>query len=240
MSKVHSEGQFAELDIGLLDELEGNVNEMDLAQFDALVDGLAKNRFIPPLVVVPKGERYVVLDGNHRLRAARLLQYNTVPAYVVRLNEDELLDVIAARMNIVRGEVNKSALFKIWTRLCAKTDRDTAMAVLGITSEKRLRELLPQVIRRVDTTVVADDAVQVALQRVRRAEDMVYIVRAVLGDSGTDEFDYVAFQVRRSQVLLFRCTKEEYGRLRKITDELAQKGLGVVLTICEALEKWKV
>lgn len=97
-----------------IDSTEHNVNVMDDGEFNALCEGIQESGFIPPVVVAERNGRYMMIDGNHRLRAAQILGYDVIPGYVVEVGSDEALEVQAARMNVVRGHIDRSVFTRLY------------------------------------------------------------------------------------------------------------------------------
>jgi ParB/RepB/Spo0J family partition protein len=82
---------------------EWNPNEMTEAEFSMLVDNITRLGFADPLLVVEDGNRYRIIDGEHRYRAALLLGMEQVPAVVVDLAEkDQRMQTV--RLNNIKGE----------------------------------------------------------------------------------------------------------------------------------------
>jgi len=218
-----------------LDELPGNVNVMSDGEFNALCEGIRESGFIPPLVVAPRDGRWVVLDGNHRLRACRVLGIEQVPVMKVDLDETEQQEIMAARLNIVRGTIDRRLFTRLWNRITERMDTLTAMRTFGITSEERLKRLVISASRRVDAHVVVDDEVRAMMDRARFVEDLVSIVRAVVGDGGAGEFDYLVFQVRGSEIVLLRCSRAQLGQLKERFDKWRSEGISVSERVIQRL-----
>jgi hypothetical protein len=234
---------FQDLPIDALIEMPGNVNEMDDGEFNALCEGLQASQFCPPIVAAPRGEggdlkgRWVIIDGNHRYKAWRLLGHATIPAYVLDgLTDAEQQELLNARMAVVRGDVSRDKFTRLWHKVRQRLDEKQAMQVFGITSERKLAQLVKPAQRRLDVTVVADDAIKTLLARTKVVEDLATVVRAALGDGGgTGEFNYLVFQAHGSQIVVVRCTPAEFEAIRQGVERIGGQGIHVPGFVAAAL-----
>ena len=82
---------------------KGKFDEKDL---DELADSIREHGIIQPLIVSPgKGETYILVAGERRLRAAELVGLRTVPAIVRQASDRDLLE-LALIENIQRADLN--------------------------------------------------------------------------------------------------------------------------------------
>lgn len=87
-----------------LKELEYNPNEMGSNDYIQLINSLKKFKVVEPAVVNMIEERkYVIVGGNHRVKAAREIGWDTFPCHPVYLTIDQERE-LALRLNKNRGE----------------------------------------------------------------------------------------------------------------------------------------
>ena len=70
-----------------------------------LAESIRKNGLIQPVVVTRKGEKYEIIVGERRLRAAKIAGLREIPAYVKDYSENKALE-IALIENIQREDLN--------------------------------------------------------------------------------------------------------------------------------------
>lgn len=92
-----------EIALGDLDPNPWNPNRMDEVTYAKLKAYLKVRGFARPLVVRPLGERFQILGGFHRWRAARELGYRTVPCNVMELDDREA-KILSINLNELKGE----------------------------------------------------------------------------------------------------------------------------------------
>lgn len=92
-----------------LDELSlrvTNPNHMDEGRVEQLSKNILNEGFLQPILVRPiADERYEIVDGAHRFRAAKKAGVDQVPA-IVREMTDAQAALLQIAMNRLRGELN--------------------------------------------------------------------------------------------------------------------------------------
>lgn len=109
--------KYEKVDINLLDEIELNANEMSGEDFAQLVDNIEKSGLssVPACIKKPNG-RFVVISGNHRLRACKKLHHKTIGIlYCLEsdITQDEII-AIELSHNSLHGKANQSILKKLF------------------------------------------------------------------------------------------------------------------------------
>jgi ParB family transcriptional regulator, chromosome partitioning protein len=100
----------------------------DLAQLQA---SLGSNGLLQPITVRPVGNRYELIAGERRLRAATKLGWTEIPA-IVRNYDDKALLTLALVENLQRSDLNAIEEAEGYSRLMAEfglTQQDVAAAV---------------------------------------------------------------------------------------------------------------
>lgn len=92
------------IDVNLIKTDPTNPNKMTQEKFEALVNTL-KVKNLQPIIV---DKNYNLVDGEHRLKAYKLLGKKEIPAYVDITIADEVeLKLVRQQMNMLRGEHDK-------------------------------------------------------------------------------------------------------------------------------------
>lgn len=235
---VKSNAEHREIEIELLDENPNNVNEMSDATFNQLCEDIQGRGFVPTITVTPRGDRYFIVDGNHRKRAAVLCEFTHVPCDVVDLSDEELQEVLSAKIAIVRGTVNKTKLTTLWYRIRQSLDERAAMQALGITSELQLKALVRLAKRKTDAKTIADDAVATMVARAKRVENLATVIRAATGDGGLGEFQYLIFQHQGSTLVLVRCQEAHIEQMKVQIGLIEERRGDVADVIVSAVQKY--
>ena len=88
----------------------------DPAKIQELADSIRANGVIQPLIVRRKGDRFQLIAGERRLRAARVAGLQEIPVIVQDLADDRLLEV-ALIENIQREDLNPIETAQAFDRL---------------------------------------------------------------------------------------------------------------------------
>lgn len=119
-----------------------NPNHMPEDRFRLLVAAIRERGFLQPILARPdpSSSGYIIIDGFHRCRAARILGMTEVSAVVVE-SEEAGAAILQIGMNRLRGELNLSEVADTLAEL-ARTGTDVeALTVTGF-SDEEIRELL--------------------------------------------------------------------------------------------------
>lgn len=97
--------------VDLLMEATDNPNSMDEQQLSMLETAIKKVGFLQPVLVRPlTAGRYEIVDGHHRVKAARRLGYTDLPCVVLNESDDAKAVALRIGMNRLRGELNLAAV----------------------------------------------------------------------------------------------------------------------------------
>jgi len=77
----------------------------DEAKLRELADSIAVHGVLQPLVLVKRGDRYILVAGERRWRAARMAGLRRIPARVLELEEKEIAEISLVE-NLQRDDLN--------------------------------------------------------------------------------------------------------------------------------------
>jgi len=136
--------QRTDLDINLLDDQDTNPNKMSGRAFDLLVDNMQRTGFTENAVVRPHGDRYRIVSGHHRVKAARYLGWETVPCAVIldpKFDEEaELFQVV--RMNAIRGKIDAQLFIDQYHKVAGKYGDEVLQDMFGFSDEDEFKRLI--------------------------------------------------------------------------------------------------
>jgi len=97
-----------------LHEAADNPNSMEPEQYAMLVEAVRRVGFLQPVLVREVKNAldftdYEVIDGHHRIKAARELGYSEVPCVVIDADDNTAI-ALRVGMNRLRGELNLSSV----------------------------------------------------------------------------------------------------------------------------------
>lgn len=105
----------------------------DAAALEELKKSILINGLIQPITVRRvHGNRYQLISGERRLRAFKDIGYKEIPAYIIKVDSDEILLALALIENIQREHLNPIEVAKAYKRLmeeCHLTQEEIAEKV---------------------------------------------------------------------------------------------------------------
>jgi len=105
-STAQQNGALNEIDIDLIQpNPEQPRTRFTEAALEELAQSIAANGVVQPIVVRPKGDKYEIVAGERRWRAAQKAGLRKIPAAVKEVSDDKLLE-LALIENIQRQELN--------------------------------------------------------------------------------------------------------------------------------------
>jgi len=132
------------IDADLLEEIPLNVKPMTKEEIELLKQSISELGMADPLQVVKMGERYIIINGNHRYRILKNdLGWEKMPCVIIGENwEHERILAEAIRLNKLMGKFDPvefyRALDKIFKKWGKTMDEDQLRRKLGITRRDAL------------------------------------------------------------------------------------------------------
>lgn len=124
---------------------EGNPNEMKDDMFSALVAEIAESGWLVPIQVAgPQDDgTYRVIGGHHRLKAAKVLGMEEVPAVVVDPEEFDAdrQEIQVVKQNVLHGDLNPEKFTRLFNSLTDKYDADVLREMMAFTQKDAFQKV---------------------------------------------------------------------------------------------------
>jgi ParB-like chromosome segregation protein Spo0J len=122
---------------------ETNPNSMDPEKYALLVRAISEVGFVQPVLVRPVRDRFKLIDGEHRVRAARELGMEYVPCVIGTgdLVNDEQAAVTQIAMGRLRGDLDLAAVGRTMEGLLSSGWSMPELTLTGF-SEDEIADLL--------------------------------------------------------------------------------------------------
>jgi len=106
---------WVDVPIDKLDEAEWNYKNNDSDMLIKLANNLKRNKQLETIIIRDKGgDRYEVVNGNHRLKAFRMIEWDkTIHAFNMGIIADTQAKRIAVEVNETRFTSNNDSLAKV-------------------------------------------------------------------------------------------------------------------------------
>jgi len=119
-----------ELRVDLLDPNPWNPNRMTPEIRAKLRLNLQRDGFVAPIVVRPLGDRFQIINGEHRFLIAKELGYQTIPCVVLEKLDDRRARILTVNLNELGGDPVPALLAKLLHELEEQTPLDELVALL--------------------------------------------------------------------------------------------------------------
>ena len=127
-----------------------NPNRMSAREFDLLCDNLGKTGMTDAILVREiepdaAGPLWRIVGGHHRYSAAAFLGWEDVPITVLPDDfDDEQEKFQLVRMNAIRGKLDPTAFFNLYSQLSAKYSEEILQDAFGFAEEAEFKKLIAQ------------------------------------------------------------------------------------------------
>jgi ParB/RepB/Spo0J family partition protein len=118
-----------------LDPDPANPNRVPEKLMDALRRDVLKRGFVQPVLVRPNGDRYTIIDGEHRWRVLRSLESEVTPC-VIDEGDDDAARMRMLTMNKLRGRFAPVKLANILADLAKELNEEELRERLGMDEEE--------------------------------------------------------------------------------------------------------
>jgi ParB/RepB/Spo0J family partition protein len=173
--------KIADIAVGVIDTNPNNPNEMNDESFGRLVDEIKEIGFIDPITVIPSGDRYKILNGEHRLKAAVSAGYEFIPSIIIydeKFNDPDVFELVNIRLNEIRGKLSPVKMQPIYDRVVQKFGEENVQRILGITSDDIYKKLIKKMATNFKKSTSAEVAEKIDAQA-EKQKDPASFSRAV-------------------------------------------------------------
>lgn len=218
-----------EVPVSQLQPNDYNPNRMKPQVFDKLVEDIRRNGILNPLHVYFDGGKYVIIDGEHRYKAAKLLGFEKVMAFVYEGNVEEIKKIMSLRLNVLHGTIDPSALVFSYKDYIEKYGAEGFADLVGF-NEQVWENLRNEVVKLITNMGLPKQTVKKISAKVKKANTLdaiVKIVDEVLQKYGTTltNYGFVSFSDGRGEHIYIELDTETFKRFSALTEKLVEKGI---------------
>ena len=229
--KVYEVAEIKEVPVDKIDPIPGNVRQMTDEQFNMLVDSILENKFNEPIKVVKYGDRYRIVDGQHRFEA--LTKVFGVDKVLVTIIGEEWSEerywAEVIRLNNVKGDWNFSALVDryMWLKEKYGLDDEELRRSLGF---KRGDAVFKRLVKQVERSLPPEIASKFKEKKKenKTADELLAVVRELMAKYGkTAKHSYLIFAFGGKEHVLISATPKLMRQVKAVIEAANAKGLDV-------------
>lgn len=208
---------------------EGNPNEQDDKTFDMLVDRIRDDGFNEPVHVAKRKDgRYQMIGGHHRFKAAKYLNYDTIPAIVHEDWDDMKQELEVVAQNMIRGNLNKDKFTSFIENFQKKfkLDREVMRAAMGFTSTDAFNNMIKNVEKNM--TPRQKQKLKQAKEKIKSVDDLSSILNTIFKENGSElEQGYCVFSFGGKNHHYIQIDKASDKKLAQITEACMDSGVSI-------------
>jgi ParB-like chromosome segregation protein Spo0J len=209
-----------EIRIELIDGFDTNPQEQDGATFAALVESMRTEGQTETVELSGPNDngRYMTISGHHKIKAAKIVGYETVWAFVRPPMDRDEIGVRVVHRNQVRGRVNPFVFTRLFNDLAKRIDPAELRARMGITSDKAWQQLYkdirkqlpPEIAKKLDETK----------KEVSDVETLALVIKKIFTEHGEQlKHSFLVFSYGGKPHLLLKMSSRTQKNLQRLTEE---------------------
>jgi hypothetical protein len=232
------------LDVDQLVPNAENPNVQDDATFNALVESIENDGWTAPMQAVSIGaldgrEMYEIVAGEHRWRAAKVLQCK-VP--VIALPKDDFDEDrrqwALVKDNILKGALNPEKFSKLYDRMAKKYDPEVLKTLMGFTTSDAFQKVYRQAKENLPPEL--QKALEEAKDEIKTIDDLSRVLNRLFQAHGeTLPSNFMVFSYGSKEVLWVRADKELWSIITKLGEHTDKAGLDYTAVLTEALRDYR-
>jgi hypothetical protein len=215
---------------------EDNPNEMDEAVFDQLIEEIREQGFDEPIQVRPhptlKG-KYQIGSGHHRTKAAIVLGMQSVPA-VIKNWSDREQKVALTKRNVLRGNMNRAKLAKLYKELVKGRDAVQVQRELGFQDQKKFEAMIDEVSKNL--TPKQKKRLAEAKESIKSMDDLSSVLNTIFKESGSElDKGYMVFSFGGKEHHYFQIDDATNNFLKQVKDHCDKNGIEYTKAVAHLL-----
>jgi ParB/RepB/Spo0J family partition protein len=217
--------ELREIALDLVDPDPLNPQVQDLATFNELVENVKANGMLESITVVEAGDRFLLVAGEHRWKAALLAGLTHGPAIVLDSEQWSIDErrIQLVKMNVLKGKLDGAKFIDLYQDLLKRIpDPNELKRRMGFDAkDAELHRLIKQ------TSDALPEQMQKELARrketIRSVEDLSSTVKSLFARYGASlEASFVVFSFLGQTHLMVRCTPETFAPIQALAERTAE------------------
>lgn len=222
----------ADVNINHIDPNPDNPNEMDDVLFQRLVDEIRDVGFLQPIALIKNGDRYKILNGEHRWKAAVSLGYKHVPSIILsdeKFNDQDVYNLVNIRLNEIRGKISAVKFKPIYDRVVEKYGVESAQKIIGFTHDDVFKKLVKKMAKQLKEALPPDAATEIDqasdttdLGRFGKSLSKIFAKQSEKLSTNT-----LIFQSTGKEHIVMRCNPETFEIAKNLILKIQEKNIDV-------------
>lgn len=232
------------IDINLIVPNNYNANTMPPELFDRLVEDINKNSILNPLHVFPLSDgRYMIIDGEHRYRAALVLNMVKVPVIIhddLTLDMEEARKLMSLRLNVLHGDIDPAKFVLAYKEIVKKYGLEAFNTIVGF-NPKVWKDLKDKAIKLLEESNLPPEVTKQVVKKIERAktaDQIAKIIDKIFNEYGIqlEQYGYVVFSDGRNNFLYIVVEISKFKEIAEKIEVLKNAGRNVSFVVDKLIE----
>lgn len=209
-----------------------NPNTMNEKDFGRLVKEIEAVGFIDFPQVVPTDDgRYLILGGEHRVRAAKELGYTHIPCAVLsgkQWKDTDLKKMVTVRLNALRGRLDPTRMALLYNEMAQKYGAEALQQLFAYTDKHAWKNLVSGMEKAVQSSGIDKARSKKFQQDAREAktvDDLTRILQQLFANYGdTVSHSFMVFTHGSKEHVYINMNDQMHADMKKVMGYCSEKG----------------
>lgn len=223
------------IDTNLLDPSLENAQEMSAFKFNKLVESIKLNGFDENVIVMPiEGGRYRIVSGEHRWRAAVMLEMKQVPCVIQNFDDDQRKAELIKR-NALHGKINPQKFVALWEDLLKRHTKDELVGLMAMESDE-LQKLIASTRSKLPESMKKE--FDKTKDEIKTIDDLSRILNQLFAKYGnTVKYHFMFIEYGKTEHLWIQCDDELWAIAQKIASACAEQEYDINKAMSDVMKR---
>jgi uncharacterized ParB-like nuclease family protein len=231
--------------IDLIKKNAWNPNAMSGTAFKRLVKEIEEVGFLDPIQVVPLDDgTYRIIGGEHRVEAAKELNYKEVPAVILaeaRWKDEDLQKFVTVRLNVLHGKLDPGKMAALYDEMAQKYGEDALKELFAYTDQGAFNQMLKDIKRGLKKAGISPDLAEqfaTAAKEKRSLEEIAMILNELFANYGdTVQQSFMVFTFGKKEHIYYAMDSDTQKAMKKITGHARKTGADMNDVLGKAIQQ---
>jgi len=233
-------GNYIDIPVDDLIPNSWNPNQMNDKTFDMLVRRMREVGPLRPINVIALKDqpgKYMIIDGEHRWKAAKALDWPSVSALVMegtQFEQEDAQKFLTMQLNQIAGKTSPEKFLKLYNEMVAKYGDKALKDLMGFTDSTKWRVL---------TKGIADGLPGEMKKKFKEKmeganpDELGNILQEIMGMYGNDmRYNFMVFTFEDKEHVWIRMNKDTHQLVKDLADTCRAVGLDINIPLIDALD----
>jgi hypothetical protein len=203
---------------------EWNPNLMEQRAFDRLLKEIRNSGFVSAIQVVKLSNgKHRIIGGEHRYRAAKVLDYDEIPCVILSAAEFQDEDVqkfMTVKLNMMSGELDPDKFRMLYEEMAEKYGSDSLEDLFGFTDEDQWRMITKAIGRELKDAGISSDKISKAINALETGsiDGLSKILNEIFSENSDTlkNLGFMSFKFQDSEMIFVDVSRDVFKYMDEI------------------------